>query len=60
MKSTPLESRHVALGAKMVEFAGFNMQSVCIRVEKSSRLKLLLLADNKAGKNGVFTVRVKE
>jgi hypothetical protein len=36
------------------------MQSVCIRVEKSSRLKLLLLADNKAGKNGVFTVRVKE
>ena len=25
MKSTPLESRHIALGAKMVEFAGYNM-----------------------------------
>lgn len=42
------------------DFVGFNMQSVCIRSEKSSRLKLYLLADNKAGKNGVFTVRVKE
>jgi hypothetical protein len=42
------------------DFAGFNMQSVCIRSEKSSRLKLYLLADNKAGKNGVFTVRIKE
>ena len=42
------------------DFAGYNMQSICIRTEKSSRLKLYLLADNKAGKNGVFTVRVKE
>lgn len=25
IQSTPLESRHIALGAKMVEFAGFNM-----------------------------------
>lgn len=25
MKSTPLESRHIALGAKMVDFAGYNM-----------------------------------
>lgn len=25
MKSTPLESRHIALGAKMTEFAGYNM-----------------------------------
>ncbi|THU38437.1 hypothetical protein FAM09_17370 [Niastella caeni] len=41
-------------------FTGFNMHSVCIRSEKSRRLKLFLLADNKAGKNGVFTVRVKE
>jgi len=41
-------------------FAGYNMQSVCIRTEKSARLKLYLLADNKAGTNGVFTVRVKE
>lgn len=41
-------------------FAGYNMQSICVRTEKSSRLKLYLLADNKAGKNGVFTVRVKE
>jgi hypothetical protein len=41
------------------EFTGYNMQSVCIRSEKSSRLKLYLLAD-KGGKNGVFTVRVKE
>ncbi|OQP58061.1 hypothetical protein A3860_06945 [Niastella vici] len=41
-------------------FVGYNMKSVCIRNEKSSRLKLYLLADNKAGKNGVFTVRVKE
>jgi hypothetical protein len=40
-------------------FTGFNMQSLCIRSDKSSRLKLYLLADNKAGKNGVFTVRVK-
>src|SRR5258706_14494401 len=28
MKSTPLESRHIALGAKMTEFAGFNMPVV--------------------------------
>lgn len=42
------------------DFVGYNMQSVCIRSEKSSRLKLYLLADNKAGKNGVFTLRVKE
>jgi hypothetical protein len=41
-------------------FAGYNMQSICIRSEKDARLKLYLLADNKAGKNGVFTVRVKE
>ena len=41
-------------------FTGYNMKSVCIRSEKSSRLKLFILADNKAGKNGVFTVRVKE
>ena len=40
-------------------FGGFNMQSLCIRSDKSSRLKLYLLADNKAGKNGVFTVLVK-
>jgi hypothetical protein len=41
-------------------FAGYNIQSVCIRSEKSSRLKLFLLADNKTGKNGIFTLRVKE
>jgi hypothetical protein len=41
-------------------FVGYNMTSVCIRTEKSSRLKLYLLADNKAGKSGVFTVRIKE
>jgi len=41
-------------------FIGYNMQSLCIRAEKSSRLKLYLLADNKAGKNGIFTVRIKE
>jgi hypothetical protein len=40
-------------------FAGYNMQSLCIRSDKDGRLKLYLLADNKAGKNGVFTVRVK-
>lgn len=43
------------------DFTGYNMQSVCIRTEKSRRVKLHLLADNKtAGKNGIFTVRVKE
>ncbi len=43
------------------DFSGFNMLSVCIRSEKSSRLKLFLLADgSKAGKSGVFTVRIKE
>jgi len=41
-------------------FVGYNMKSVCIRNEKSRRLKLYLLADNKAGKNGVFVVRIKE
>jgi hypothetical protein len=40
-------------------FAGYNMQSVCIRTEKNARLKLYLLAD-KDGANSVFTVRVKE
>jgi hypothetical protein len=41
-------------------FAGYNLQSVCIRTEKSMRLKLYVLADNKQGTNGVFTLRVKE
>jgi len=41
-------------------FVGFNMQSVSIRTDKSSRVKLYLLADNKSGNNGIFTVRVKE
>jgi hypothetical protein len=41
-------------------FTGYNIQSVCIRSEKSARVKLYLLADNNAGTNGVFTVRVKE
>ncbi|HEY8897077.1 MAG TPA: hypothetical protein VIM79_19775 [Niastella sp.] len=41
-------------------FAGYNMQSVCIRSEKNARLKLYLLADNKAGKSGVFSVRIKD
>jgi hypothetical protein len=42
-------------------FAGYNMQSVCLRADKSARVKLYLLADNKSlGKNGIFTVRVKE
>jgi hypothetical protein len=41
-------------------FTGYNMQSLCIRSDKSRRVKLYLLADNKSGKNGVFTVRVKE
>jgi hypothetical protein len=40
-------------------FAGYNIQSVGIRTEKSQRLKLQLLADNNAGVNGVFTVRLK-
>jgi hypothetical protein len=40
-------------------FAGFNMQSVCVRSDKSGKLKIYLLADNKAGKNGVFTIRLK-
>jgi hypothetical protein len=40
-------------------FDGFNMQSVCIRSEKSRRVKLYMLA-NKGDKNGVFVVRVKE
>jgi hypothetical protein len=39
-------------------FTGYNLQSVCIRTEKSGRLKLYVLADN-TGTNGVFTVRVK-
>lgn len=40
-------------------FTGYNIQSVAIRTEKSQRLKLQLLADNNAGVNGVFTVRLK-
>jgi hypothetical protein len=40
-------------------FAGYNIQSVGIRTEKSQRLKLQLLANNNAGLNGVFTVRLK-
>ncbi|MEO6131976.1 MAG: glycine cleavage system aminomethyltransferase GcvT [Saprospiraceae bacterium] len=33
MKSTPLESRHIALGAKMTEFAGFNMPVVYTSIQ---------------------------
>jgi hypothetical protein len=42
------------------DFTGYNMKSLCIRSDKSRRVKLYLLADNKSGKNGVFSVRVKE
>jgi hypothetical protein len=41
-------------------FTGYNIQSVGIRTEKSQRLKLQLLADNNAGVNAVFTVRLKD
>ncbi|MEO5906575.1 MAG: glycine cleavage system aminomethyltransferase GcvT, partial [Saprospiraceae bacterium] len=34
MKSTPLESRHVELGAKMTEFAGFNMPVVYTSIQE--------------------------
>ena len=32
-KSTPLESRHIALGAKMTEFAGYNMPVVYTSIQ---------------------------
>ncbi|HJW28288.1 MAG TPA: glycine cleavage system aminomethyltransferase GcvT [Saprospiraceae bacterium] len=34
LKSTPLESRHIALGAKMVEFAGYNMPVVYTSIQE--------------------------
>src|SRR5687767_5380545 len=34
IKSTPLESRHVALGAKMTEFAGYNMPVVYSSIQE--------------------------
>lgn len=34
MKSTPLESRHIDLGAKMTEFAGFNMPVVYSSIQE--------------------------
>lgn len=34
MKSTPLESRHIALGAKMTEFAGYNMPVVYTSIQE--------------------------
>ena len=34
IKSTPLESRHVALGAKMTEFAGYNMPVVYTSIQE--------------------------
>lgn len=34
MKSTPLESRHMALGAKMTEFAGYNMPVVYTTIQE--------------------------
>lgn len=33
IKSTPLESRHIALGAKMTEFAGYNMPVVYTSIQ---------------------------
>jgi aminomethyltransferase len=33
VKSTPLESRHIALGAKMTEFAGYNMPVVYTNIQ---------------------------
>jgi len=41
-------------------FAGYNLQSVCVRADKSSRLKLYLLANSKAGISGAFTIRIKD
>ena len=37
MKSTPLESRHIALGAKMTEFAGYNMPVVYSNIQDEHR-----------------------
>ena len=34
MKSTPIESRHIALGAKMTEFAGYNMPVVYTSIQE--------------------------
>lgn len=34
LKSTPLESRHIALGAKMTEFAGYNMPVVYTSIQE--------------------------
>ncbi len=34
MKSTPLESRHIALGAKMTEFAGYNMPVLYANIQE--------------------------
>ncbi|MEP6795366.1 MAG: glycine cleavage system aminomethyltransferase GcvT [Saprospiraceae bacterium] len=34
MKTTPLESRHVALGAKMTEFAGYNMPVLYTNIQE--------------------------
>lgn len=34
IKSTPLESRHIALGAKMTEFAGYNMPVVYTSIQE--------------------------
>jgi aminomethyltransferase len=37
MKSTPLESRHIALGAKMTEFAGYNMPVVYSTIQEEHK-----------------------
>ena len=39
MKTTPFTGKHIALGAKMHEFAGYNMPITC-------RLSILVLSMN--------------
>ena len=44
MKTTPFTEKHIALGAKMHEFAGYNMPikntSLCVRVLESLMFRI--------------------
>ncbi|MEP6647445.1 MAG: glycine cleavage system aminomethyltransferase GcvT [Saprospiraceae bacterium] len=60
MKSTPLESRHIALGAKMTEFAGFNMPVVYSSIQEEHQAVRERIGVFDVSHMGEFIVRGKQ
>lgn len=60
IKSTPLESRHIALGAKMTEFAGYNMPVVYSSIQEEHNAVRRKLGVFDVSHMGEFIVKGKQ